>query len=106
MSRQKTITKKVTRKKTAKDKPIGFYKKGGKTRPIIKAKGKTRRKVVKRVVSDPDRYVSKRARASVEKYQCKLFSIDRTPIYHTPYHLIFLHAQNWVTRIGDIPNFN
>ena len=65
MSRQKTITKKVTRKKTAKDKPIGFYKKGGKTRPIIKAKGKTRRKVVKRVVSDPDRYVSKRARARV-----------------------------------------
>ena len=29
---------------------------------------------------------------SVEKYQCKLFFIDRTPIYHTPYHLIFWHA--------------
>ena len=31
---------------------------------------------------------------SVEKYQYKLFSIGRIPIYHTPYHLIFLHAQN------------
>ena len=61
MSKQKTLTKKVTRKKATKDKPVGFYKKSGKTRPITKKKGKTRRKVVKRVVPDPDRYVSKEA---------------------------------------------
>ena len=63
MSRQKTVTKKVMRNKATKDKPIGFYKKGGKTRPITKAKrkAKTRRKVVKRVVPDPDRFVSKEA---------------------------------------------
>jgi len=57
LSRQKTV-KKVTRKKTAKkkDKPVGFFKEGGKTKPITKAKGKKKRKVVTKVV---DEYVSK-----------------------------------------------
>ena len=59
MSKQKTLTNKVTRKKASKDKPVGFYKKGGKTRPITKKKTKAKTKVVKRVV--PDRYVSKEA---------------------------------------------
>ena len=61
MSKQKTLTKKVTRKKASKDKPVGFYKKGGKTRPITKKKTKAKTKVVKRVVPDPNRYVSKEA---------------------------------------------
>ena len=96
MSRQKTITKKVTRKKTAKDKPIGFYKKGGKTRPIIKAKGKTRRKVVKRVVSDPDRYVSKRARICREiPMQAFLYRQD-TYLSHALSSYIFARA-----KLGD-----
>jgi len=61
LSKQKTLTKKVIRKKATKDKPVGFYKKGGKTRPITKKKGK-KTKVVKRVKRvDPNRYVSKEA---------------------------------------------
>ena len=56
MSRQKTL-KKVTRKKTTKkEKPVGFYKEGGKTKPITKKKPR-KTKVVKKVVSDE--YVSK-----------------------------------------------
>ena len=61
MSKQKTLTNKGTRKKASKDKPVGFYKKGGKTRPITKKKTKAKTKVVKRVVPDPDRFVSKEA---------------------------------------------
>ena len=56
--------KKVTRNKASKDKPVGFYKKGGKTRPITKAKRKPKTKVVKRVKpvpADPNRFVSKEA---------------------------------------------
>ncbi|MBC8224025.1 hypothetical protein H8E65_05510 [Candidatus Bathyarchaeota archaeon] len=63
MSRQKTLTKKVTRKKAKKDKPVGFYKEGGKTKPITKKKAKKQR-VVKRVITKvaaPDEYVSKEA---------------------------------------------
>ena len=64
MSRQKTLTKKVTRKATAtkKDKPVGFYREGGKTKPITKPKGKAKTRVVKKVVTKaPDEYVSKEA---------------------------------------------
>jgi len=77
LSKQKTLTKKkVTRKKT-KDKPVGFYKKGGKTRPITKGKGKAKAKtkVVKRVVPDPNRYVSKEAYEGGRKARLT-FSMD------------------------------
>ncbi len=62
---QKSLVKKV-RKKTPKKKaqPVGFYKKGGKTRPITRGKGskaKAKTKVVKRVIPDPNRFVSKEA---------------------------------------------
>ena len=59
MSRQKTVTK-VTRK-TSKQKPVGFFKEGGKTKPITKPKAKkAQKRKVKKVVEAPE-YVSKEA---------------------------------------------
>ena len=49
MGRQRTVSKKVSRRKIAKDKPVGFYMKGVKTRPITKSKAK-KTWVVKKVV--------------------------------------------------------
>ena len=65
MASQKTVVKKKIRTPAKKkDGPVGFYKKGGKTRPITKGKGgkaKTKTRVVKRVIPAPDRFVSKEA---------------------------------------------
>ena len=50
----KTVTRKRVKKKKKKEKPVGFYKEGGKTKPITKAKGtKKKTRVVTRHVPAP-----------------------------------------------------